>query len=130
MAFRPEIKPYQVITSGNMAGSLTSLVTIIQKISMLSYAYSWTGTSPSGSISIQVSDDYSIDATGVVANTGTWNAITFLSGGSLVTSAAVSGNTGNGFIDIFQTGAYAIRTIYTRVSGTGTLQAYINGKVS
>lgn len=130
MAFRPEIRPYAVIKDGSMATSLTSVVTIIQKISMLSYAYSWSGTSPSGSVSVQVSDDYSIDATGQVANAGTWNSITFLSSGSLTTSAAISGNTGNGYIDIFQTGAYAIRTIYTRVSGTGTLQVTINGKVS
>lgn len=97
---------------------------------MLSYSYSWAGTSPSGSISVQVSNDYSLDPTGTVLNAGTWNTITFLSGGSLVTSAAVSGNTGVGGIDVFQTGFYAIRTLYTFVSGTGTLQAYINGKVS
>lgn len=130
MAFRPELKPYSVIENGNMAGSITSDVTIIQKISMLSYSYSWSGSSPAGSISVQVSNDYSIDAQGAVKNSGTWNTLTFLSGGSAVTSVAVSGNTGNGFIDLFQTGAYAIRTVYTRVSGTGTLQALINGKVA
>lgn len=130
MAYRPEIKPHSVITDGDMSGSITSDVTIIQKMSMLSFAYSWTGSSPSGSISIQMSNDYALDAKGDVANSGTWNTITFLSSGSAVTSVAVSGNTGNGFIDIFQTGAYAVRTVYTRVSGSGTLQAVVSGKVA
>lgn len=130
MAYRPEIKPHSVIEDGDMSGSITSDVTIIQKMSMLSFAYSWAGSSPSGSISIQMSNDYALDAKGNVSNSGTWNTITFLSSGSAVTSVAVSGNTGNGFIDIFQTGAYAVRTVYTRVSGTGTLQAVVSGKVA
>lgn len=130
MAFRPEIRPYPVIEDGDMSSSITSDVTIIQKISMLSYSYSWTGSSPSGSISIQVSNDFELNPDGTVKNSGTWNTITFLSSGSAVSSVAVSGNTGNGFIDLFQTGAYAIRTVYTRVSGSGTLQALINGKVA
>lgn len=130
MAFRPEIRPLPVITNGNMSGNITSLPTIVQKISMLSFGYSWAGTSPVGAISIQVSNDYSIDATGKTSNAGTWNTITFTSSGSSVTSVPVSGNTGNGFIDIFQTGTYAIRTVYTFTSGTGTLQAILNGKVS
>lgn len=130
MSIRPEVKPYAVIANGDMSGSLTSSPTIVQKISMLSYAYSWTGTAPVGAISVQVSNDYSIDAQGNTANAGTWNTITFQSGGSSVSSVAISGNTGNGFIDLAQTGAYAIRTVYTRTSGTGTLQCTINGKVS
>lgn len=130
MSIRPELKPFSVITNGNMAGSLTSLVTIIQKLSMLSYSYSWAGTDPSGAISVQVSNDYAIDAQGNVSNAGTWNTIYFVDNtGSVVTSFAVSGATGNGQVDI-QTGAYAIRTLYTFVSGVGTLQAVINGKVS
>lgn len=130
MSIRPELRPYAVISKGNMAGSLTSSVTIIQKISMLSYHYSWTGASPVGSISVQVSNDYSIDVQGNVVNAGTWDTLTFLSAGSLVTSFSVSGNTGNGGADVFQTGFYAIRTLYTAVSGTGTLTATINGKVA
>lgn len=131
MSIRPEIKPYSVITNGNMAGSLTSSVTIIQKISMLSYGYSWSGSSPVGTVSVQVSNDYSIDAQGRVSNTGTWSTIAFRdSTGAAVTSLPVTGATGSTFIDVTQTGAYAVRTLYTFTSGTGTLQAVINGKVA
>lgn len=130
MAFRPELKPFLVITDGDMSGNITSDPTIIQKISMLSYSYSWSGSTPVGTVSVQVSNDYSLDAQGNTANAGTWNTLTLNVGGVPSTTVAVSGNTGNGFIDIDQLGAYAIRTIYTAGSGTGTLQCMIAGKVS
>lgn len=130
MSMRPEIRPYNVISNGSMASSLTSLVTIIQKLSMVSYSYSWSGTSPVGAVSVQLSNDYSVDAQGNVSNAGTWNTISFNDGtGTPVSSFAVTGNTGSGMVDV-QTGAYAIRTLYTRTSGTGTLQVVINGKVA
>lgn len=131
MSTRPHLAPYQVITNGDMSlTSITSSVTIIQKISMLSYSYSWAGTTPVGTIIVQVSNDYSLNADGTVHNSGTWNTLTLNVGGTPATSIAVSGNTGTGFVDIDQLGAYAIRTVYTKGSGIGTLQAYINGKVS
>lgn len=113
-----------VIVNGNMATTITSLVTIISNISMMSYSYSWSGSSPSGVISVQVSDDYSVNPDGSINNPGTWNTL------PLSVTPTVSGNTGNGLIDIDQLGAYAIRTVYTPASGTGTLQAIYKGKVS
>jgi hypothetical protein len=113
-----------------MSGNITSAVSIIQKISMFSYSYSWAGAGPSGNISVQVSNDYALDPQGNVKNAGTWNTLTLDSAGTATTSISVSGNTGTGFIDIDQCGAYAVRTLYVRTSGTGTLQSTINGKVS
>jgi len=131
MAIRPELKPYKVISSGDMSGSLTSAVTIIQKLSMLSYHYSWAGTSPVGTVSVQVSNDVTLDAQGNILNAGTWETLAFTdTTGATVTTFAISGSTGNGGVDVCQTAFYAIRTIYTRASGTGTLQATINGKVA
>jgi hypothetical protein len=97
---------------------------------MMSYGISWSGTSPVGTISVQVSNDYSVGANGKQSNAGTWNTITFNQNGSAVSSFAVSGNTGNGFLDIDQMGAYAIRLIYVATSGVGQLQVTYNGKVS
>lgn len=131
MSFRPELKPYSVITNGDMsATSITGNATIIQKISMLSYGFSWSGSSPVGTLSVQVSNDYSLDSQGNVSNAGTWTTLTLNVAGAAVTSIAVTGNTGTGFIDIDTCGAYAIRPVYTKTSGTGTLQGMINGKVS
>ncbi len=124
MASRPILSPFSVITNGNMAGSLTSAVTVIQNVSMVGYTISWAGSSPVGTMSVEVSNDYSQNADGTVRNAGHWVALT-LSGGT-----SVSGSTGTGFIDIDAVSAYAIRLIYTRSSGTGTMQAVINGKVA
>lgn len=124
MSSRPLYQPMPVITNGNMSTTLTSLVTVISNLSMMSYAYSWTGTAPVGTVSVQVSDDYSQNADGTVKNAGTWNDL------PLSPTPSVSGNTGHGFVDIDQLGAYAIRTMYTPVSGVGTIQVIFKAKVS
>lgn len=124
MASRPILSPFSVITNGNMSGNIISAVTVIQNSSMISYDISWAGTAPVGAMSVQVSNTYSQNADGSVRNAGNWT--------TLVLSAppTVSGSTGNGFIDVDATGAYAIRLVYTRVSGTGVMQATLSGKVA
>jgi len=130
MSQRSEIRPYQVITNGNVAGTITSLVTIIQKVSLVNYTFSWSGTTPVGTLKIQVSNDYAVDATGTVSNTGNWSDVSFTTGTGTAASVAVSGNTGTTTINSPLLGAYAIRAVYTASSGTGTLQGYVCGKVA
>lgn len=133
MSSRPLLQPQPVIgivngldsgVSGSLAGNIASLVTVISNQSMMSYQYSWTGTTPIGTIDVQVSNDYRQNADGSVLNPGTWNTL------PLSTQPSVSGNTGSGVVDIDQLGAYAVRTIYTRISGIGTMTALIKGKVA
>lgn len=124
MSSRTQLNPYSVITNGSMAGNITSSVTITQKLSLVSYAVSWTGTAPVGAMSVQVSNDYSLYPNGLVNNAGTWNTL------PLSASTAVSGGTGNGFIDIDANAGYALRLVYTRTSGTGTMNATVTGKVA
>lgn len=113
-----------------MAADITSSPTIIQKLSMMTYTIEWTGTSPVGVLAVQVSNNYSQDAQGQVANAGTWIPIWVQYQGIPVVSIPVTGNTGNGVIDVDEIGAYAIRLVYTRTSGVGTMNAMINAKVS
>ena len=124
MATRPQFTPYPVIVNGSMAGNITSAVTIVQKLSMISYDVSWSGTAPVGTLSVQVSNTYSLNPDGSVNNTGNWTTLT------LSATANVSGATGNGFLDVDATGAYAMRLVYTRTSGTGTMNATISAKVA
>lgn len=91
---------------------------------MISYDISWNGTAPVGAMTVQVSNTYSINGDGSERNPGNWTTI------SLSAPAPVTGNTGNGAIDIDAISFYAIRLVYIRTSGTGTMQAYINAKVS
>lgn len=124
MSSRPILSPFAVITNGNMAASITSKVTVMQNLSMISYSVTWAGTTPVGTISVQASNDYTQNADGTVANAGTWNTLT------LSAVPAVSGNTGNGMIDIDAIAGFAIRLVYNAVSGTGLMQATVVGKVS
>lgn len=130
MSSRPLIPSYQVITNGDMSSNITSKVTIIDNLSMMSYSYVWTGA-PTGTIQIQVSNDYKLNSAGTgVLNPGTWTALTFSVNGTTTNSIAVTGTSGSGFADIDQIGAYAIRTVYTAASGSGTLNSFYNAKVS
>lgn len=91
---------------------------------MISYDISWTGSTPVGVMSVEVSNTYSQNGDGTVRNAGNWTTLT------LSATPTVSGNTGNGGIDVDATGFYAIRLKYTRTSGTGTMNATINAKVA
>jgi hypothetical protein len=130
MSSRPFLKRYPIIEDGDMSANITSEITILQMLTVGTYAYSWAGTAPVGTVTVEISNDYAIDPAGNVLNAGTWTQIYFtINGSSVVNSAPVTGNTGTGVIE-FTTGAYAIRTKYNFTSGTGVLQAVINCKVA
>lgn len=125
MSSRPILSPYSVITNASMATSLTSIVTVIQNLSMVSYEVVWSaGSTPVGTISVQVSNDYSQYADGSANNPGNWSDL------PLSTTPGITGNTGVGYIDIDANAGYALRLVYTRTSGSGTLNVIVSGKVA
>lgn len=130
MSSRTTLRPHIVSDAASMAADITSDVTILQSLTSCSYQVSWTGTSPVGELFVQVSNDYELGPGGNVVNSGTWSNMTLSVNGSPEASIAISGNSGNGFIDIEKTAAYAIRLFYDRTSGTGSFTATIVGKVS
>lgn len=91
---------------------------------MISYSIEWSGATPVGTMSVQVSNDYTQNADGSVRDPGTWNTL------PLSAPTGVVGNTGNGFIDIFANAGFATRLVYTRASGTGTMNAIVSAKVT
>lgn len=111
----------QVVTSGDMSGNITSLVTNIQFLDNVGYQFNFTGT-PTGAFAIEVSADYAQNAQGVVTNPGTWIPVT------LPSSPVASGSAGSIYIDLNQLSACWIRSTYAASSGSGTLNAYITGK--
>lgn len=113
-----------------MASSITSAPTFLETLTMASYSISWTGTTPVGTISLQTSNDATLDSAGQLANSGTWNTAPLQSGGASVSSIPISGNSGSGMIEILATGVNAVRLVYTATSGTGTLAVKFVGKVS
>lgn len=138
MSTRPQLPPQQIIgpnspgaISGDMSqASITSAVTILGQKTVGSVEYSWTGTSPVGTLIIQGSNSYSLNLNGTVNNAGIWTTLYWtLNGGSAVNSVSISGNSGNGIIDL-GTGIWAFRTVYTKGSGTGTLLATLTLRVT
>ncbi len=129
MSTRTVIRPHTAIDAVSMGASITSSATVLQSVSMLNYAVTWTGTTPVGTLAVEASNDCKVDGAGAVTG-GTWNAIPLDLNGVTVTSIPISGNTGNGMIDIDGLAAYATRLVYTRSSGTGSMTAVVTGKVS
>lgn len=123
MSSRPILPAHKVVDDGNMSSNITSLVTSVQNVSMVNYTCSWSGTAPVGALQIQGSNDYELEADGSERSAGTWNNLSGAAGN-------ISGNTGNGGIDIMATSYKYLRAVYTRTSGVGTLQVTVSGKVN
>lgn len=116
-----------IINAADMSVNITGPATIIQMLPGISYDVSWTGT-PTGVITIEVSNSYRQAANGTITNAGSWSSIpASLFQGNFPTP---SGSAGNGFIDVFGTEAYAIRLVYTAASGVGNLTVVAAAKVS
>ncbi len=113
-----------------MSDDITSEATVLQSLSLAGYGISWGTSTAVGTVSVQVSNDYTLSATGQDGDAGTWTTIPFDYNGATVTSIPVTGSSGTGFLNIAKIAAYACRLVYTYTSGSGTLNATITGKVS
>lgn len=128
MASRPILSPYPVVMNGNASSNITSTVTVIQNLSQVSYDVSFTGA-PSGTLSVQVSNTYSQNAAGQVSNPGNWTNLP-LAGSTVVSGSIPITAASNGFIDIDEVGAYAMRLVFIATGGSGSMNAVVSGKVS
>jgi len=115
------LSPFLTINAQSMGASVTSAVTDVRFLDNIGFQVIWTGT-PTGSFDVQGSMDYALGSGSTVLNAGTWTSIP-LSG--LVNPA---GSASNIPISITEFPFPYIRLVYTRVSGTGTLNAYISAK--
>lgn len=106
------IKSYKIIEAGDMSDDITSVVTDCTPIDNIGLLAEWSGSSPSGVLSIEVQNGDS-----------EWSALDF---GSPIT---ISGNSGNINININQIPFENIRTIYTADSGSGSLTVTLAAKV-
>lgn len=124
---------FQTITNGDMStASITSTVSSIQWLDNIGIQFSWTGA-PVGNVSIEVSADYARDTEGNVTNAGQWTplVLTYLSGPNTFTSAtSIPTSVGSPiYLDLNQLSAPWIRQVYTKTSGTGTLNTFITCKM-
>lgn len=125
--------PYQTITSGDMStASLTSLVTAISFLDDLGIQLNFSG-SPVGNFQVQVSADHAQDASSPPNTTvaGNWIplVVTYWTGAAFATGTDIPTSLGSPiYLDLALLSAPWIRVVYTKTSGTGTLNAYITGK--
>ena len=105
------LKPYQVITAGDMSADITSEVVTVTQLDRVAFEVAWSGTTPVGTLFVdaQISPDL-----------GVWTALD-------IDTMNVSGNSGNHLITVEVSNFVSVRLRYVFGSGTGTLTAYIAG---
>jgi len=117
------LRPYLVISNGDMSGSLTSSETNVQFLDYLFYQIEWTGSSPVGVINFEyLKTEAPFSTTGV----DVWEKIDF--GGSVGTDIPISGASGSHQVTFNQVAFPKVRVQYVRTSGTGTLKVIVVGK--
>lgn len=122
MAGKSSLIQFQNIRNGDMSGSITSRVTGVQYLDNIAIQLNVTTADAVGTFEVQVSLDYAQDSQGNVTNAGNWIGLN-LSG-----TPTVASTNEQFFIDINQVPAPWVRVVYTRTSGTGTVQGFISAK--
>lgn len=114
--------PFHFIVDQSMAGNVTSGATNIQYTDNCAIQLNFTGT-PVGIFSVEGSVDHAVNAmTGVQTVAGLWIPVT------LDPIPVASGSSGQILIDMKELSFPWIRVVYTRTSGTGTLNGFISAK--
>jgi hypothetical protein len=115
------LNPVHIIVAQSMATSITSAAQETKLQDNLGVQFNWTGA-PVGTFGVQVSMDYHQDQEGNITNPGNWTTL------PIVPIIIATGSPNTAYIDLNQLSAPYIRVFYTATSGTGTLDAFINGK--
>jgi hypothetical protein len=116
---RKVLKGFKTISAGDMSANITSDVTYVDGLEALSFIYSWTGTSPVGSIIFEGAHEYP-DSNGVMQTTAYF---------TIATSVSVAANSGSALLTVNPLPAVTkVRVRYAFTSGTGTLDVTIGGR--
>lgn len=113
---------FKIVDAGDISGDVTSAVTNIQFMDNIGIQMNFEGDAE-GTFYVQISADYQQNAQGVVTNAGNWVNLV------LDPVPAATGSGGNIFVDMTQLSAPWIRLFYEADTGTGSLDAFIVGKM-
>lgn len=125
---------YQNIVAGDMSqASITSSVTAIQYLDDVGIQLNFSG-SPVGNFQVQISADYAQDLSSPpnVTNTGNWIplVVTYWTGTTFATATDIPTSLGSPiYFDLALLSSPYIRVVYTKTSGTGTLNAFVTAKM-
>lgn len=122
MSRKSVLKKYQIISAGDMSqASITSAVTTIDLLDDIAIQLNFTGA-PIGTFQVQISTDYAQDTFGNVTVAGNWIPY------PLAPAPVAAGSANQIMVYLELVPPSYIRTVYTKTSGTGTLNAFISGK--
>ena len=110
MSRKHVLKPYKVVNAGGMSGNITSSPTNVSQLDKVDYSIEWAGAAPVGQITVE----RSLDGT-------SWKTL------DISPTIDVSGNTGSHIIHLFKGSIEWLRVVYTKTSGTGSMDIHING---
>lgn len=114
--------PVKIINAGDMSlASITSDITEVKLQDNVGIQLHWTGT-PVGTFAFQVSLDHKKDPNGNVLVAGNWVSL------PMSPAIAAAGGADDAYVDLNQLSAQYIRVVYTRTSGSGTLDVYVGAK--
>jgi len=120
MARKSVLEPYKIIDAASLGTNYTSGVTSIKNLDNIWIELEWTGTAPSGTITVEVASEYPKES----------NQYTQFKALDFGLPITISGASGTHAININQAPmASVLRLKYAYVGGTGTINAYISGKV-
>lgn len=114
---------FQVITSGDMSGNITSAACDIENLVFAYFQMKWTGT-PVGTFSVQVSGDHKETSQGAITVPGTWTTLT------INPTPTASGSAADWYIDLNEISVPWVRLVYTFGSSTGSLNVTFGAKGS
>jgi hypothetical protein len=121
---RKNVNIYPLALSQSLGASFTTAPTLIKYMDNCAYQINATTSDAIGTFAVEASLDYATnEVTNLVTNAGNWIALT-LAGG---TPSLASAND-NIMINLNELPFNAIRLVYTRTSGTGTMSVYIMTK--
>lgn len=98
---------FNVITNGDMSGSLTSVISDCEQLDRIAYTGQWAGTGVSGSITVYKSDDKVL-----------WSEL------PLNAALTLSGTSGDFVLECTEVNFKYIKLVYTFAGGTGVLNVH------
>lgn len=110
------LKPVHFLSGQSLATSFTSSAIEVRNQDNVGIQLHWTGA-PVGVFGVQVSSDHMEDLEGNIQVAGNWVAI------PLNPTVSASGSGDDAYIDLNQISAQYVRLVYTRTSGTGSVDA-------
>lgn len=114
---------YKLLSAASMAANITSAATNIQHLDNIGIQANIVSGSPTGVIQVQVSADYAEDTEHNVLDAGHWVDLT------PAQQSITAGSPAQTYFDLNQLSSPWVRVVYTRTSGSGSLDVFITAKM-